>query len=106
MSKLRLFAALLLVCFLATSCYTSRVFHGNVTDNTPQVEVASRKNHILLWGLLPLSSASQEAKNSVGDARNYTTKTTHTFVDGLLSSLTFGIYTPTTTKYLVPLNER
>ena len=105
MGKLKIFVGALLLCFFLTSCYTSRVFHGNVTQTTPQIEVASERNHILFWGLLPLNSASREARNSVGDRRNYTTVTTHSFVDGLLSALTFGIYTPTTTRFLVPLSD-
>ncbi len=89
-----------------TSCYTSKVYHGTVTDKTPQVEVASRTNQILLWGLLPLDQANQEAKDSVGERRNYTTKTQWTVVNGLLNCVTFGIYSPTTTIYYVPLDEK
>jgi hypothetical protein len=32
-----------------------------------------------------------------GDAKNYEVTIKHTFVDGLLNLLTYGIYTPTTT---------
>jgi hypothetical protein len=32
-----------------------------------------------------------------GGAKDYTVVTKHSFVNGLLSSLTFGIYSPTTT---------
>lgn len=106
MKKL-LFAAIILSASLTmTSCYTSRVYHGNVTEKTPQIEVASKSNPILLWGLLPLKGANQEAKDNVGDKKNYTTKTQWTFVDGFLNCITLGIYSPTTTKYYVPLDEK
>lgn len=94
------------VCtILLTSCYTSQVYHGNVTDTTPQVEVASKTNPILLWGLVPLKGANQLAKDGIGDRKNYTTKTQWTFVNGLLNVITFGLYSPTTTKYYVPIDE-
>jgi len=104
MGKLKFFAGALLICFFLTSCYTSRVFHGNVTDNTPKIQVASRTNHFLLYGLIPIG-ANHQASNSIGDRVNYTTVTTHTFVNGLLSAITFGIYTPTTTRFYVPLSD-
>lgn len=90
---------------LFTSCYTSQVYHGNVTENTPQIEVASKNNPMLLWGLVPLNGCNQEAKNNIGDRKNYTTKTQWTFVNGLLNCITLGIYSPTTTKYLVPIDD-
>lgn len=102
MKKFLLLASLAVVM---SSCYTSRVFHGSVTENTPQVEVSSKKNPIMLWGLLPLKNADQKASNVVGNKTNYTTKTTWTFVDGLLNCVTLGIYTPTTTVYYVPVDE-
>ncbi|MEM6317828.1 MAG: hypothetical protein AAF960_09160 [Bacteroidota bacterium] len=42
---------------------------------------------------LKISDANQMA----GDAENYTITIQHTFIDGLLASITFGLYTPTTT---------
>jgi hypothetical protein len=105
MKRLLIPAIILVLALTTTSCYTSRVYHGNVTSKTPTVEVASKANPILLWGLLPLNGASQEAPDNIGDRVNYTTKTQWTFVDGLLNLLTMGIYSPTTTKYYVPLNE-
>ncbi len=99
----------LCVMFLSlsmTSCYTSRVYHGDVTEKTPQIEVSSKSNPILLWGLLPLKGANQEAKDAIGERKNYTTTTQWTFVDGLLNCITAGIYSPTTTKYYIPVDER
>lgn len=102
MKKILLLA---LIALSMSSCYTSKVYHGNITANTPQVEVASKQNPILLWGLLPLKNAEQKASDYVGDRANYTTKNTWEFVDGFLSVLTFGIYSPTTTKYYIPVEE-
>ncbi|SHG43606.1 Bor family protein [Dysgonomonas macrotermitis] len=106
MKKLFLVSAIVLLASTFTSCYTSRVYHGSVTETTPQVEVASKSNPILLWGLLPLKKANQEAKDNVGNRKNYTTLTQWTFVDGLLNCITLGIYSPTTTKYYIPADEK
>ncbi len=106
MKKLLLALSVAFLSLTMTSCYTSRVYHGSANEKTPQIEVSSKSNPILLWGLLPLNGANQEAKNAVGERLNYTTKTQWTFVDGLLNCITLGIYSPTTTKYYVPLDER
>ena len=91
-------------CLLLTSCYSSKVTHGNVSKNAPAVKINSKKNHFLFWGLVPLSS-SQKAEDYVEDMPNYVVQTSWTFVDGLLGTITYGIYTPTTTTYYVPLSD-
>lgn len=106
MRKYKLTVGLCVLTFCFSSCYTSKVYHGTMTENTPQIEVASKSNSILLWGLLPLQSSKQKASDVVGDKSNYTTVNTWTFVDGLLNCITFGIYSPTTTKYYLPVNEK
>ena len=88
--------------FLFSSCCSTRTYHGNTTENTAMVEVASKKNHILLWGLLPLESSKQNVKDVVENKKDYQIQSQHTFVDGLLGMITLGIYTPTTTTYYLP----
>lgn len=105
MKKIRIAALTAAVALLMSSCYTSKVYHGNVTENTPVLEVASKANPILLFGLLPLKGASQKASDVVGDKKNFVVKTGWTFVDGFLNSLTLGIYSPTTTSYYLPVSE-
>lgn len=92
------------VCVLMTSCYTSRVANGTMSATEATVKVNSQKNNFLLWGLVPLGK-TQVAKDYVGDKTNYTTETTWTFVDGLLNTITLGIYTPTTTNYYLPVSD-
>ncbi|WP_165022072.1 Bor family protein [Dysgonomonas sp. ZJ279] len=93
-----------MACMLMTSCYTAKVANGNIGITEPTVKVNSKKNHFLLWGLVPLGE-TQVAKDYVGDRTDYTTENTWTFVDGLLNCVTFGIYSPTTTSYYVPLGD-
>lgn len=100
MKKL-LFLPVLMCAFLFSSCYTSRVAHGNMTFEEPMVKVNSKKNHNVLWGLVPVKS-DQKATSFIGDKKDYVTQRQSTFVDGLLNFITFGIYNPSTTTYYVP----
>ena len=90
----KLFLNITLVVSLSlmmTSCftYTAVVGKGSQTG----VEVRG-KNHYLIQGLAPLGMA--DAKQLAGGANDYDLTVTHTFIDGLLGAITFGIYTPTT----------
>jgi hypothetical protein len=61
------------------------------------------KNHLLIAGLIPLKN-EHSAKDFVGGSKNYVVQTQHSFVDMLVSGITSGIYTPTTTTIFVPAN--
>jgi len=43
-----------------------------------------------------------KAENHVKDTKHFRMKTVQTFWDGVLSGITFGIYTPSTTYYYEP----
>lgn len=92
MKKLILFIA---VCTLLTSCYsyTSVVGEGQ-QDNKEVIE----KNHYLIYGLAPVNVS--DSKAMANGKKDYTVKTEQTFWDGVISILTFGIYTPTTTTVI------
>jgi hypothetical protein len=77
---------------MLTSCYTYSYSVGNGSQTGV---VVKEKNHYLIYGLAPLSTSNPTAM--AGDAKDYNVKIEHTFVDGLLNALTFGIYNPTTT---------
>lgn len=81
----------LCIVFLS-SCYTYTFDIGKGAQSGIQ---ATQKNHYLIGGLVPLSEVDHE-KLAKG-AEDYTVKIEHSFVDGLLNVITFGIYTPTTT---------
>ena len=62
----------------------------------PQTGVQVKKmNHYLIYGLAPLNVS--DPQELAGDATDYEVKIEHTFIDGLINAITFGIYTPTTT---------
>ncbi len=49
----------------------------------------------MIGGLAPISVA--DVKAMAGGAKDYEITVTHTFLDGLLTAITGGIYAPTTT---------
>lgn len=82
----------LAMAFLTTSCWTNTFNVGNGAQSGVQV---TSMNHYLIYGLLPLKVSDPNAL--AGGASDYTVKIEHSFIDGLINAITFGIYTPTTT---------
>jgi len=78
-----------------SSCYT---LEYNVGRGAQTGIEAKGKNHYLIYGLAPLKTT--DPGSLANGATDYTVTIQHTFVDGLLNALTFGIYTPTTTKII------
>ncbi len=77
---------------LLTSCYSYTSVVGKGAQGNSQV---TKWNHYVVGGLAPV--AVSDSKAMAGGAKDYTVHTRLTFVNGLVSSLTFGLYTPTTT---------
>lgn len=75
-----------------TSCYTYTATVGNGSQTGKEVK---KMNHYLIYGLAPVGLA--DAKEMADGATDYDITITHTFIDGLINAITFGIYTPTTT---------
>lgn len=90
---------------LMTSCYNTRMVVGNVRENEPLVEVSREWNHHIIFGLVPLNNATMHTEEYVGGYANYVVKTNTGFLNGLIESITFGIYTPTQTIYYIPLRD-
>ena len=93
--KKRLFTCIsgcLLCMMLMTSCYT---YTSVVGDGAKGATVVSKWNTYFLFGLI--TADISDSKQMAGGAKDYTVRTQQSFVNGLLSGITFGIYTPTTT---------
>ncbi|MDZ4750871.1 MAG: Bor family protein [Flavobacteriales bacterium] len=91
----RLIYNLILVVGLSiglTSCFTLTYSVGKGGTSGTTVK---EKNHYLIYGLAPLKTSNPT--QMAGGAEDYTVTIKHTFVDGLIQSITLGIYTPTTT---------
>lgn len=98
----RLFACLMLLSL--TSCYTTKVYHGNINKTEPMVKINQEWNHHIIGGLVPIG-AKMKAEEYVGKHEKYMVKTHQSFLNLLVNAVTFGLYTPTTTTYYVPLNS-
>lgn len=77
---------------LLTSCYSYTSVVGNGAQGNQET---TEWNHYVLFGLAP--AGVSDSKQLSNGAQNYTVHTRHSFVNGLVSALTLGIYTPTTT---------
>lgn len=86
------FVFLSVVSLLLSSCYTLTYSVGEGAKTGIEVK---EKNHYLIYGLAPLKTS--DPTKMAGEAKDYTVTVQHSFVDGLINALTFGIYTPTTT---------
>lgn len=80
------------ISFLFSSCYTLTYSVGEGAKTG--VDVMER-NHYLIYGLAPVKTS--DPSKMAGGAKDYTVTIQHTFIDGLLNAITFGIYSPTTT---------
>jgi len=81
----------ILACSL-TSCYV----HEYTIGNGAQKGISStKKNHFIINGLASVKTTQPE--EMAGEAKDYTVKTRFTLIDYLLRSITYGIYSPTTT---------
>ncbi|MEM1121062.1 MAG: Bor family protein [Bacteroidota bacterium] len=91
----KLISNTILVAVLAismSSCYT----YTYTVGSGPQSGVTMKeKNHYLIAGLVALKTS--DPIKMAGDSDNYQVTIEHTFVDGLINAITFGIYNPTTT---------
>ncbi len=77
---------------ILSSCYTSSFTVGDGPQRGIEVK---KPNHYLLYGLAPISIS--DPVSMAGETKDYEVTITHTPVDNLISILTLGLYTPTTT---------
>lgn len=102
MRRLYILSIVFILCF--TSCYTTKVYHGNISVTEPMVKINQEWNHHIIYGLIPLG-AKMKAEDYLGKRENYMVKTNQSFLNLLVNSITFGIYTPTTTTFYIPLKD-
>ncbi|MBC2839494.1 Bor family protein [Robiginitalea sp. SC105] len=91
-NSMKLMASLFAMCLLLSSCYSYTSVVGSGAQGNQQV---TKWNHYVVYGLAPVGVS--DSKEMADGAENYTVHTRHSFINGLVASLTFGIYTPTTT---------
>ena len=81
-----------LFCVSMTSCFTLTYDVGRGAQSGV---TTTAKNHYLINGLVPLGTSNPT--QMANGASDYTVQVQHSFIDGLVSAITFGIYSPTTT---------
>ncbi|TXK73351.1 Bor family protein [Mesonia sp. HuA40] len=90
--SLKMMSVLFAASMLLTSCYSYTSVVGEGAQGSNQT---TKWNHYVVYGLAPVGVS--DSKQMADGAENYTVHTRQSFVNGLVSALTFGIYTPTTT---------
>ncbi|WP_010135540.1 Bor/Iss family lipoprotein [Ochrovirga pacifica] len=78
---------------LLTSCYSTVHTFG---EGPQSGKIVKGKNQYLFWGLSPLKTT--EPQKMAGGSDNFEATTKFTFVDQLISFITFGIYGQSTTE--------
>ena len=95
---------LVMVMLAMTSCYNTRMVVGSISPTDPVIKVNTVWNHHLIYGLVPLDNATMKTQEYIENQPNYVVKTYTSFLNALVSGLTWGIYTPTSTAYYLPLS--
>ena len=90
---LKALVLLAVVSLSMSSCYTYTFMQG---DGPQTGATVKGKNHYFIGGLA--QGNQTDFKELAGNAEDYQVTIKHSFVDGLLGIITFGIYTPTTTE--------
>lgn len=85
---------------LLESCYSTTVSVGNMEPGDPAVEANTAHNAHFLGGLI--NAPKKEDDVYVGDNKDYLIKNYMSVGDAIVSGLTLGIYSPTTTKFYLP----
>lgn len=78
---------------MMTSCYVQTHVVGKGAQGNEKVK---KWNHYVIGGLVPVGVSKPE--ELAGGAQDYTVVNKMSFLNGLLSGITFGIYAPTTTE--------
>lgn len=90
--SMKLITITFLASVLLTSCYSYTSVVGEGAKGNTEV---TQWNHYLIGGLAPVGVS--DSKEMADGHENYTVHTRYSFVNGLVSALTFSIYSPTTT---------
>ena len=90
--KLKVLTLALTVSALMSSCYSYTSVVGKGAQGS---QTTTKWNHYVVFGLAPVGVS--DSKQMADGATDYTVFTRQSFVNGLVSALTFGLYSPSTT---------
>lgn len=100
--KIRSLLGVFLLVIFISSCFSHRYQVGEGV-RVEKIEEITAKNHFLAFGLIPVKRSKLEVL--AGDTINYEVYTRMTPQDMFVSTLTIGIYTPTTTTVTLPAEK-
>ena len=90
--SIKMAALLFAASMLLTSCYSYTSVVGSGAQGNSET---TEWNHYLICGLAPVGVS--DSKQMAEGAENYTVHTRQSFVNGLISAVTCGIYAPSIT---------
>ena len=90
--SIKTMSVLFAAAMLLSSCYSYTSVVGKGAQGNQKT---TQWNHYVVYGLAPVGVS--DSKQMANGAQDYTIHTRQSFVNGLVSALTFGFYTPTTT---------
>jgi hypothetical protein len=105
MKKLFLSAALTACLSGFCACHNTRVLAGTIYPEEPVVKLVRSWNHHLIGGLVPLGNTTMLAFEYTNRSEDYIVKTNVSFLNGLATAVTAGLYAPNTTTLYVPLRN-
>lgn len=91
-NSMKKLAILFTSSLLLTSCYSYTSVVGNGAQGSNKT---TKWNHYAIFGLAPVGVS--DSKQMADGAQDYTVHTRQSFLNGLVSALTYGLYSPTTT---------
>lgn len=89
---MQIIGSLFVASILLTSCYSHTMHIGEGAQGTIS---DTQWNHYIIYGLVPVGVS--DTRQMASGAKNYTIHTRQSFINGLISGITFGIYSPSTT---------
>lgn len=97
-------ACLAVICVFLSSCQSSSVCVGELKNDDKTVRVKTIHNNFFVGGLLGRKQI--DATEYTQGVKSYKVKNYRSFVDCVLSGVTFGIYTPSTTDIYLPVDYK
>ena len=99
MKKITLCTLFISTTMLYTSCYNVSTC-VNMNGEDPAVLVNTVHNSHYIYGLVGHPNVNASKYTS---GEKYKVRTYQSFIDALISAITFGIYTPSTTEFYEPI---
>lgn len=92
---------IVLIVFMMQSCVMRSYVNVGMDDETPSTCVHEIHHHHLFFGIFNIGS-DEDMSRYIGGKESFRIRTCITFMDAVLTVITSGIYTPSTTQIYLP----